>query len=69
MYNILLPILVVLPMMGGLLVALLRPKTATARTALVLSFLGVEACLALLTASQSDPSLRLFSMTDRKSVV
>ena len=68
MTNLLLPAVVLLPLLGALALALLRPKQAVTRNALVLSVLVAEVALCVVLALQREASLTLFSMTELLSV-
>lgn len=61
--NVLLLMLTLLPLLGGALLALLRPKREGLRNAIAAAFLTVEAMLALLAVLREQPPCRLFAIT------
>lgn len=68
MGSVLLPIVMLLPLLGGLLLAVLRPKNAALRSGILLGVLLTEALLCVLLAAQETALLEVFSVTETLTV-
>lgn len=59
-----LPLLILLPMLGGVLLAVVKPQRAAIRNGIVAGFLTAHAGLSVFAVSAGLPGCRLFSLTD-----